>query len=92
VEVAEFRLAIGRLKMRFKNPQNSYMEEVSNFCILWTALFGPIYFLFRGVFHHALISFFLAVLTWGLSNVIYAFAAPSILENHYMRKGWERVE
>jgi hypothetical protein len=73
--------------MYFRNPSNGYIEHVS-VPFLWTMLFGPLYFAVRGVWGHAIISFFLAVLTVGLSWLFYPFAARSIMETSYLRKGW----
>ena len=73
--------------MYFQNPANGYIERV-NLPFLWTLLFGPIYFAVRGVWTHAVVSFFLAMLTAGLSWLVYPFFAKGILETNYLRKGW----
>jgi hypothetical protein len=73
--------------MVFHNPQNGYEEEVT--CPgLWTFLFGPLYFAMRGVWTHAVLSFVLAIVTWGLSWLVYPFAARDLMRTHYLRKGW----
>ena len=74
----------------FKNPANGYIESSSN-AWLWCLLFGIFYFLFKGIWTHAVIGFVLAVLTGGISWLIYPFFAKSIVINSYSRKGWIQV-
>src|ERR1700734_1233005 len=73
--------------MRFRNPANGYVEEVSH-APLWCLLFGGFYFLARGVWTHAVVGFLLAIFTWGLSWFIYPFCANRIMRTHYLRRGW----
>lgn len=73
--------------MYFQNSANGYIEKVS-LPFLWTLLFGPLYFAVMGVWTHAIVSFFLAFLTVGISWLIYPFAASQIMETSYLRKGW----
>ena len=87
--------------MRFENPQNNFVEEVSA-PWLWTLLFGVFYFMIKGIWTHvfviALLVFFsfallgpggalLALPAWAL----YAFAANDIVRKHYLRKGWKEI-
>lgn len=75
---------------RFINPQNGYVEEVGyGRAMLFTLLFGCFYFLYKGVWIHALIAFGLALLTHGISWFIYPFFAPAVIEKHYLRAGWK---
>lgn len=55
----------------FKNPQNGYVEKVSSW-LSWLGfvLFGPIYFIYKGVWRDVLISFLLLGLAWGLSIML----------------------
>jgi hypothetical protein len=76
--------------MTFKNLQNNY-EESSYLCWLWCLLFGGLYFAVKGVWTHFFIAFLLAILTGGISWIIYPFFAGSIIRKHYMRKGWVEV-
>lgn len=76
--------------MRFKNPANNYVEELTA-PWLWTLLFGPLYFASRGVWSHALISLVLALLTAGVSWLIYPFFASVLVQRHYLRSGWVPV-
>lgn len=78
--------------MKFKNPANGYIKEVSSLAWLWTLLFGIIYFAVKGVWTHVFVGLFLAIITAGISWLIYPFFAKSILRNHYLEKGWIEIE
>lgn len=78
--------------MKFKNPLNNFVEEISEFTWLWTLLFGSIYFAVKGVWSHALISFILAGITFGVSWLIYPFFAKSIVEKKFRQNGWVQIE
>ncbi len=73
--------------MYFKNPVNGYVESVS-MPWLWTLLFGCIYFAVKGIWTHFVASLILASCTSGLSWLIYPIFARSIVQTHYLRKGW----
>lgn len=77
--------------MKFKNPLNGYVEksEYSFFC---TLLFGPLYFLVKGIWIHAIVALILARATDGISWIIYPFFAGAIVRKYYLRKGWTLVE
>ena len=77
--------------MKFKNPSNGYVEEVSAVAWLWVLLFGTIYFAVKGVWTHALVSLILAVLTAGISWLVYPFFASGMMRRHYLKKGWVEV-
>ena len=79
------------MAMRFRNPANGYVEEVSGVAWLWVLLFGCIYFAVKGVWTHAIAGFLLACFTLGLSWLIYPFFASGIMHKHYMRQGWRQV-
>ncbi len=79
---------------------------MTRFSILWTLLFGPIYLAIKGVWTHAvaLLGLVLAltiVLAGFLATfsgifaffvwVIYAFFAPRVIANNYLKKGWKEV-
>jgi cobalt/nickel transport system permease protein len=77
--------------IEFKNPQNGYIEK-SPFPGFWCFIFGPFYLAVKGVWGHALFSFFLAVITCGISwLLIYPFFARSIIRKNYLRRGWEEL-
>jgi hypothetical protein len=73
--------------MRFENPANGYVEEVT-YAPLWCLLFGCIYFAVKGVWTHAIAAAILAILTAGISWLVYPFFATDIMRTHYLRRGW----
>jgi hypothetical protein len=84
---------IGRAKrtdMRFENPVNGYVAEVSS-PGLWSFLFGPLYFAINGVWTHAVASLFIAPVTLGLSWLNYPFFASGIMRGHYLGMGWTEM-
>ena len=76
--------------LRFRNPKNGSTEEVSH-PGLWTLLFGSFYFALRRVWPHALASFIAALLSFGLSWLVYPFFAHEIIRVHYLKSGWEEL-
>ena len=76
--------------MKFKNPSNGYIEEVSSGVWLWVLLFGTIYFVVKGVWTHALVSLIFGLLTVGISWLIYPFFASG-MRRYYLKKGWIEV-
>jgi len=78
-------------KMRFKNPQNGYVEEVNTPPFLCCLLFGTLYFASKGIWTHAVVSFLLAIFTFGISWLIYPFFAKGIVRQSYLRKGWSEA-
>ena len=79
------------MSTRFRNPANSYEEEVGS-AGLWCLLFGCFYLAAKGAWGPAVIAFFLAVFTGGFSWLIYPFFARRIVEAAYLRRGWVRVD
>jgi hypothetical protein len=83
----------------FENPSNGYQESVSKLSMLWTLLFGFIYFSVKGVWTHAIayVALMLLLGSWTLGIgavlvwIVYAPFAPAILEKNYLRKGWRKV-
>ena len=78
--------------MKFKNALNGYIEEISPYAWLWVLLFGCFYFVIKGVWRHALVSFLCALFTGGISWLIYPFFASSIMRKHYLREGWVEIK
>jgi hypothetical protein len=76
----------------FKNKSNGHTEQISMVTFLWAFLFGPFYFVFKGIWRHAVISFFAAIFTVGISAFIYPFFAKGIVRNHYLQNGWTAVK
>ena len=78
---------------KYKNPQNGYVETANSaLSWLWCLLFGPLYFLVKGNIFHALISLFLAILTLGISHLLYPFFVYGINRRKYLKQGWLPVE
>jgi hypothetical protein len=76
---------------RYQNPDNGFTEE-ANHPFLWTLLFGVFYFAVKGIWAHAAIAFICAFFTFGISWLIYPFFARGIVEKHYLRQGWVKLE
>lgn len=77
--------------VKFRNPSNGYVEEVPPYAWVWCLLFGLFYLIYKSAWVHALISLGLALLTSGISWLIYPFFVRSILINSYRRRGWIEV-
>ena len=78
--------------MRFANPMNNYHEVGgTTFSWLWCFLFGPIYFIYKGIWSHALLCLIMAIITMGFSQLIYPFFAYTVVNSHYRRRGWRLV-
>lgn len=78
------------MTIKFKNPSNGFIEE-STYPWLWCLLFGTFYFIFKGIWIHAALSFIIAMFTGGLSWLIYPFFAKRILLMHYNKIGWQEL-
>jgi hypothetical protein len=75
--------------MTFQNS-TGYREQ-SNYCGLWCLLFGILYFAVKGCWVHVLVGLILALLTFGISWLVYPFFAGSIVRHSYLRAGWTEV-
>jgi hypothetical protein len=75
------------MSRKFRNPTNGYTEAVGT-PWLWCLLFGCLYFAVKGIWTHAVAALAAALLTFGLSWLIYPFFARAIVEKHYLRSGW----
>lgn len=76
--------------MKFRNPSNNYEDDVGA-AGLWCFLFGFVYFAVKGVWTHAVASLILAIMTGGISWLLYPFFAKQVVEKNYLRKGWIKV-
>ena len=83
---------------RYRNPQNGYEEHTDGVIgFICAFLFGPLYFLVKGCFGHAIIYViivFCLAFAWPLIPFVwlgYAIAAPGIVRRQYLRKGWVEV-
>lgn len=75
----------------FKNPQNGYIEK-SDLCWLWCLFFCFFYLAYKGAWLHAIAGFFLALITAGISWLVYPFFAKNIVRKAYLRRGWQEVK
>jgi len=76
----------------FENPLNNHRVTVGTagpffLCLL----FGFFYFLFKGIYKHAIISVIVAICTVGIGWLVYPFFAPGIVRNYYIDKGFSDV-
>ena len=69
-----------------KNQNKIYYA--SSVSWLWTVLFGPIFFAFKGMWIHFIILLPLSLFTFGLASLIAAFFANQWVYNHYKSKGY----
>lgn len=73
----------------FTNPANNYTTTgTTPFTWLWCLLFGPLFFVYKGVWSHAVISIVAAFITFGISWLIYPFFASWAIKHHFQTKGW----
>lgn len=88
--------------MKFENPSNGYIEEVSDYAPLWVFLFGIFYLAYKGLWSHVLIwiSVFLVSLTISTQAMLalgaimylaYIIDIKHLLEKKYSRKGWLKI-
>ena len=82
----------GILDTYFRHPTNGYIERgATRWAWLWTLLFGPLYFVYKGLWGHAIVCFLLAIPTLWLSTVAYALIASRLVNGHYRQRGWHDV-
>jgi hypothetical protein len=83
------------------NPATGHAEKVTTAVSwLWALLWAPLYYAFKGIWIHAILSFVvywviaggLALFTLGaaplLIGLLYAFFNKTIVRNHFLAKGW----
>ena len=70
------------------SPAGKEEKDLTN-CFWWSLLLGPFYFAYMGVWDTAVISFILAVISGGLSVLVYPFFTEKIIAASYMKKGWK---
>ena len=63
-----------------------------NYCFLWTLLIGPFYFLIKENYKHAVLSFLVACVTFGVSWLVYPFFAKEVMTNFLRKKGYKPHE
>lgn len=77
---------------KFRNPSNGYTQSVHPLtAFAGCLLFGVLYFAYKGVWRHAIISFFAALMTFGIAWIIYPFFAYQCVRTAYLERGWQEV-
>jgi hypothetical protein len=72
-----------------RNPATGATLTISSLPTFWlTLVFGCFYLAYREVWLHAAIALVLALLTAGISWLIYPFFAYRLVVDSYKRKGW----
>jgi hypothetical protein len=69
------------------SPAGTKQIDTHN-CFLWSLIFGPFYFASVGVWDTAVISFVLAVVSGGISVLVYPFFTEKIIISSYKKRGW----
>jgi|SRR6185369_8730749 len=75
---------------RFRNPSNGYVESISR-PFLWCLLFGCCYLAYKGAWMAAVLAFILAVMTAGISWLLFPFFAHQLIIKSYLQRGWQPV-
>ena len=75
----------------FKNPRTGDQLSIVN-AAAWTLLFGPLYFVHRGIWSHAAISLVVAVVTYGFGWLVYPVFARRIVRKHLLAQGWAAIK
>ena len=76
----------------FRNPANGYTQSVTKSSAFWGCLlFGIFYFAYKGVWRHAAIGLLAALLTAGISWIVYPFFAYNCVRTSYLERGWIEV-
>lgn len=80
--------------MQFYN-KNTNHTVTAEMPWLWAFLFGAFYFMFHGVWTHVAIYAGAVVITGGMAApflwIGYSIAAKSVIESHYLSKGYKVV-
>ena len=59
---------------------------------IWSLIFGPFYFAYLGIWDSAIVSGILAVISGGISILIYPFFAERIIVETLKKQGWRVKE
>lgn len=83
---------MGRFAGRVYHPKGHGCEQVVSAGFSWPCFFcGFLWFAVKGVWTWAFISFVLAVLTSGISWVVFPFFANDLHQRHLIRKGYRFI-
>ena len=74
----------------FRHPKTKQIVNITQ-VPSWVLLFGFFYFAVKGIWTHAVASALLAIVTAGISWLVYPFFAKQIVRNHLLITGWEAV-
>ena len=69
------------------SPAGTQEKDLKN-CFWWSLILGPFYFAYMGLWFTAFISFILAVISGGISVLIYPFFTEKIIVANFKRQGW----
>jgi len=78
------------MKMRFEQPTNGHVEEVDG-AWFYTLIFGCFYLAYKGAWAAAVISFFAAMLTVGLSWLVMPVFADELIRKSFLSRGWKEL-
>ena len=78
---------------KFIDPNNANKEYyASNMSWLWTILFGPLFFLYKGMWLHFIIFLPISIATFGFASLLVALFANKMVYNFYIKKGYNEVD
>lgn len=88
--------------MTFVNPANGHREDVGDWAVPLTAVFGPLYLAYRGLWGATAVYVIVAaVLAAALGSAVlvaapvlsvaFSVAVRSLIRTHYQRSGWRDV-
>jgi len=75
----------------FELPANGHKEKVTWLSGLAYVFFGPLYFLFRGMFSQFLGWFLLTIITVGIAWPVGWFMAGGVVKKHLLRSGYRQL-
>lgn len=80
------------MRSTFKHPLSEHTEVSSGWASgIWCLIFGAFYFAHKDNWKHFWMYMLFALMTGGISILIYPFFARSINDKSYLRRGWSRV-
>ena len=72
----------------FYHPINNYPEKIYTGFSWPCFFFGPFWYLYKGMWGWAVISFCVAGFTWGISALIFPFFANNSHQESLLKKGY----
>jgi hypothetical protein len=76
----------------FQDPSTKQVVQATGgLTWLWQLLWSPIHFAYHNAWLYAAISFLAALLTLGLSFIVFAFVGYPMLKRYYRGRGWKEV-